>query len=242
MLVKHKGILINKTRFSETSMIIHLLTEDRGRQSFLAKAIFSKKSSNKISCLELMNIMEITAWKSSKSDLLTIKELSISHHYQRIPEHFYKKTIALFIAEFLHRSITSPDADTVLFNFVEKSMKHFDMLTNNYTDFHHRFLSHFTKYLGIIPVNDFSSSKKYFNILSSSFSNIQGEDVYFFNKQSSLQLHEYLKTGITEDCNRKFSLADRNQFLDDILRFYSYHLSHFSGLKSLSVLKSVIHY
>jgi len=240
MIVKKRGILIYKSRFSDSSMIIHLLTEDSGRQSFLVKGIYSKKSKNRISSLEFMNILDITAWKSSKSDLLTAKEVIISHHYQNIPDNFYKKTIALFLAEFLHRTIQSPDFDVKLYHFVENSMFHLDTIDKNFSNFHLRFLSQFTKYLGIVPHNDYSDSKNYFNILTASFSHIQGEDVYFFNAISSMQLHEYLNHENYEIEN-KYTLEERNQFVDDILRFYAYHLSHFSGLKSLSVLKDVLH-
>ena len=241
MIVKKRGILIYKTRFSDSSVIVHLLTEDSGRQSFLVKGIYSKKSKNKTSSVELMNILDMTAWKSTKSDLLTAKEINVLYHYHQIPHNFYKKTIALFIAEFLHRTIQTPDVDMKLYHFVEDSILHFDSIENNYSDFHLRFLSHFTKYLGIVPQNDYSVSKIYFNILTASFSNIQGEEVYFFNSSSSKILHEYLKANITDVINQKYSLVQRNQFLDDILRFYAYHLSHFTGLKSISILKTILH-
>ncbi|MDD2412352.1 MAG: DNA repair protein RecO [Bacteroidales bacterium] len=241
MLIKTKGILLHKCRFSDTSMIINVLTHDAGKQSFLVKGVYSKKSKNRISSLELLNLLEITAWKSSKSDLLTVRELDVWYHYQSISEDFNKKTIALFLAEFIHRTIQSPDADPQLYYFVENSLLFFDKMDKKYSDFHLRFLSHFTKYLGIIPQNDYSSQKPYFNILTASFYPIYGEDNYFFNDQSSFQLHKYLSTPLQDYLDYTFSLKERSVFLDDILRFYIYHLSHFHGLKSIRVLKSILH-
>lgn len=241
MLVKTKGILLNKNRFSDTSMIVHVLTQDAGKQSFLVKGVYSRNSKNRISSLELLNLLEITAWKSSKSDLVTVRELDIWHHYHSISDDFNKKTMALFLAEFIHRTIQSPDADVQLYHFVESSLLHFDKLEKSFSDFHLRFLSHFTKYLGIIPQNDYSSQKPYFNILTASFSHIYGEDNYYFNAQSSIQLHKYLSISIMDYLECVFPLNERNVFLDDLLRFYAYHLSHFVGLKSISVLKSVLH-
>lgn len=241
MLVKTKGILLHKRRFSDTSMIINVLTHDSGKQSFLVKGVYSKKSKNRISNLELLNMLEITAWKSAKSDLLTVREIDIRHHYQSISENFNKKTIALFLAEFIHRTIQSPDADPQLYYFVESSLLFFDKMEEKYFDFHLRFLSHFTKYLGIIPQNDFSSKKPYFNVLTASFNSIYGEENYFFNAKSSAQLHKYLSFSIQNNIDCVFSLEERNVFLDDILRFYIYHLNHFHGLKSVDVLKSIFH-
>ncbi len=241
MIVKTRGILIFKTRFSDTSMIVHVLTQDAGKQSFLVKAVYAKKSKTRISSLELMNLLEITAWKSSKSDLLIVRELEIWQHYNSIPQNFYKKTMTLFIGEFIHRTIQSPDADSNLYRFVEESMLLFDKLENSYVDFHLRFLSHFSKYLGILPQNDYCPERPFFNILTSSFSPMFGVDNYFFNAQSSRQLHEYLGCSMQDGHNHLFSLADRNVFLDDLMRFYAYHLNHFCGLKSLSVFKAVMH-
>lgn len=241
MLVKTKGVLLHKNRFSDTSMIIHVLTRDAGKQSFLVKGVYSRKSKNKISSLELLNLLEITAWNTTKSNLLTVRELDVWHHYQTISDDFNKKTIALFLAEFIHRIIHSPDADPQLYQFVESSFLHFDKMEKSYSDFHLRFLSHFTKYLGIVPQNDYSSQKPYFNILTASFSHIYGEHNYFFNAPSSIQLHKYLSFSIEDYFECAFPLNERNVFLDDLLRFYAYHLSHFLGLKSLSVLKSVLH-
>lgn len=237
MLFSTKGIILHKIRYSETSLIVHVLTQNDGKQSFLMKGAFSKKSKNKVSCVDFLNFVEIVSWKSNGSDLFLVKEIQMAYHFKTISTDFYKKTIALFIAELLHRCVHIPEFDLQLYTFVEKNIIDLDEKEKRYSDFHLHFITQFTKYLGILPVNNYNEKNLFFDITSAHFTPVLADQNYAFDAQSSKILHSFLNENPQDE---KFSLVDRNLYLDDMIRFYAYHLNQFSGLNSLHVLKSVM--
>ena len=237
MIFSTKGIVLNKIRYSENSLIIHVLTQNDGKQSFLMKGVFSKKSKNKISCIDYLNFVDIVSWKGNSSDLYLVKEIQMAYHFKTIASDFYKKTIALFISELLYRCVHIPEFDIQLYSFVEESILELDHKEKQFSDFHLRFMTKFTKYLGIVPINNFSKQNKFFDIKSASFFPVITDLNSGFEEKSSIILNSYLSEEMTSE---NFSLIDRNQFLDDLIRFYAYHLTQFTGLKSLKVLKSVL--
>ncbi len=237
MLFSTKGIVLNKIRYSESSLIVHILTKQHGKQSFLMKGTLSSKSKNKASCIDFLNFIDITASQKNNSDLCIVKEVQMAYHFKTITSDFYKKTIALFIAELLHRCIHIPEFDINLYNFVEESILELDEKENRFSDFHLRFMTKFTKYLGIFPINNYSEQNRFFDIQSASFFPLITDLDSGFEEKSSFILQTYL-SGVSQI--ERFSLSDRNNFVDDLIRFYAYHLNNFSGLKSLKVLKSVL--
>ncbi len=237
MIFSTKGIVLNKIRYSESSLIVHILTKNGGKQSFLMKGALSSKSKNKASCVDFLNFVDITAWKKNNSDLCIVKEMQMAYHFKTINTDFYKKTITLFLAELLHRCIHISEFDANLYNFVEESILNLDEKEFRFSDFHLQFMTKFTKYLGIVPINNFSKQNKFFDIKSASFFPVITDLNSGFEEKSSIILNSYLSEEMTSE---NFSLIDRNQFLDDLIRFYAYHLTQFTGLKSLKVLKSVL--
>ena len=73
MIFSTRGIVLNKIRYSESSLIVHILTKNGGKQSFLMKGALSVKSKNKASCVDFLNFVDITAWQKNNSDLCIVK-------------------------------------------------------------------------------------------------------------------------------------------------------------------------
>jgi DNA repair protein RecO (recombination protein O) len=60
MFVTTKGILLHKTKYSDTSIIVKIFTEHFGTQSFIIKNAFSKKSKINYSFFTSLALLEIT--------------------------------------------------------------------------------------------------------------------------------------------------------------------------------------
>lgn len=237
MLFSTKGIVLNKIRYSESSLIVSVLTQNEGKQSYLMKGVFSKKSKNKASCIDFLNFVDIVSWKGNSSNLYLVKEIQMAYHFKTLTSDFYKKTITLFIAELLHRCVHIPEFDIQLYSFVEESILELDNKEKQFSDFHLHFMTHFTRFLGIVPIDNYSEKNKYFDIKSAMYTPEMIDLNVGFEERSSFLLHKYLNEPFKV---QSFSLIDRNEYLDDLIRFYAYHLSQFNGLKSLNVLKSVL--
>lgn len=239
MLVKTKAIVLHKIKYSNSSLIVNLYTEEWGKQSILVRGVLSKKSKINSSYLDYMNIIEIEAWKGKNSDLLVARDVQLAYHTNSISESLLKKTIAVYMSELLYRTINVPDADKELFDFVcdavhildsEEYNQHFPIL----------FLIKLLHFLGISPINNFDHRNKIFDMRTSKFIPDFNDINYCFDAETSRILSIYLNVQNDYSVDENIGRRERNQVLDDVLKYLTYHYSYFKGLKSLEVLKSVL--
>ncbi len=239
MIVKTKGVVVYKVKYSETSLIVHLYTEDLGLKAFIVKGVRSKKSKISVAMFDYLNVLEVVASQGGNSDLLTLREVSFSEDNSHHAFDPVKNSILLFLAEFIHKTVVSSVTDPMLFRFINNSIHVFKHSQLSMVDFHLWFATKYSMYLGIQPINNYSEKCQIFNVQHSEFSNNSFDSEGVFSLSSSKILNHYLNVSINECVNNKFSLEQRNQFLDEILFYYRYHLEHFKGLKSHEILKSV---
>jgi len=72
-------IVLHKTKYSNSSLIVSVLSKEHGKQSILFKGIMSKKNKN-YTLLNYLNILEIEIWRSTNSDLLIGKNISLIYN------------------------------------------------------------------------------------------------------------------------------------------------------------------
>lgn len=239
MLVKTEGILIYKIKYSETSVILHLLTKDLGVRAFIAKGIRSKKSKTPAALFDYLNVLTVVASQNNHSDLLTIREVSLAsaNHAPQIDP--VQNSIFLFIAEFIHKIVSKPIADSAMYQFVDQSIQYYLHAPQSMPDFHLWFMVKFTFFLGIHPRRNYEAKTPVFNIPHAQFVSASNPAEGAFTDSSSRMLHHYLSISV-EQCGKNMEpLTLRNQLLEEILFYYRYHLEHFSGLQSHEILKSV---
>ncbi len=241
MLVKTHGILLYKVKFSETSLIFHLLTPEMGVKAFMVKGVRSKKSKFSVAMFEYMNLLDVVASQGVKSDFLTVREVGFCNNapFQSLDP--IRNSILIFLAEFLHKSLVKSVPDQSLYYFVDQSIRIFSQMKSPIPDFHLWFITKISQYLGIIPKNNFSASYSHFSIANSQFVIPTKNEEGLFSLSSSQLLHYYLSSSIDDLSKKSVPLSFRNQFLDEMLFFYRYHHEHFHGLKSHEILKSIFH-
>ncbi len=240
MIIKTEGILIYKIKYSDTSQIVHLLTNDLGVRAFMVKGIRAKKSKNPSSLLEYLNIWNVVASQSVRSELLTVREISLANQYSNTAGNITQSSIFLFIAELLHKCITKPSLDLDLYNFTKKSLLYLDKSNKPIPDFHLWFIANLTLYLGIKPLNNYSKTDKYFDIQHGYFISTPIDLSRTFSETSGLLLSHYLNINI-EQCSEVLApITERSRFLDEMLMYYGFHLDHFKGMQTPTILKSVM--
>lgn len=239
MLIKTEGIVIYKVKYSETSLVVHLLTKELGVKAFMIKGLRSKKSKTSVALFDYMNMIDVVASQRSGSELLTIREVGFSSDsgFQSLDIH--KNTILLFIADFIHKILTNPGTDVALYQFVNHSVNYFVHSERKIPDFHLWFITRFAAFLGINPIDNYEAHCSIFSIPQARFIPISLPVEGTFTASSSRMLHHYLNLS-AEHCGENMEpLNSRNQYLEEMLFYYRFHLEHFSGLKSHEILKSV---
>ncbi len=98
-----KGISLHYYKYSESSVIAKIFTENYGLQSYIIKGIRNKNSKNKLSYLHPLNIVSLEISVNKKKGLPFVKEIRSEHNLSSTYSDMQKKFVCMFISEVLMR-------------------------------------------------------------------------------------------------------------------------------------------
>ena len=245
-IVKTRAIVLHSIKYGDNSLIVKMLTEEEGLQSFMVKNVFGKKSKMKAALFQNMTLLDIVS-ESGNGSLSFIKELSLTHYYKDITTNIKKSTIIFFISELLSKTITESETDTALFDFIFNSMIWLDEAEDDYVNFPIFFAIRLSAYLGFFPNIDTYSEGSCFDLLDGNFKQIQN-DIYQMEPELSRTFYEILE--VTRQCDSTgdspsksvsqiLSLKERRLLLEHISTYYKLHVEDMRELSSYEILKTV---
>lgn len=235
MIVNTQAVVLNYHKYTDSSIIVHCITEKLGRQAFFVYGIGSK--SNKLSQFQPLYLLDLQLYVKPNRSLQKLKESKIFYPLFHISSHHVKSTIALFLSEVLAKSINEAVADNQLFAFIKTSIQILETLNDNFEVFHHIFLLKLAKLLGILP--EFSSQANYIDLTDgTNLLHPPHHDNYI--DKNLLQAWELLvKQNFDNLQIPPEVLASKTKILDAIVTLYELHILNFNTLKSYPVLKEV---
>lgn len=126
MIEQTQGIVLRVIRYSESSLILHWLTEDAGRISTMARGALRSKSEFR-GKLDLFHQCQLSFQRSNRSTLHQLREISLTKVFDRIARDMEKVKQATYVAQLISKS-TEEDTPTdglfgLLLNFLEKLNK-----------------------------------------------------------------------------------------------------------------------
>lgn len=240
MLVKTRGVVFHQLKYSETSIIAKIYTEDFGIQSYLVKGARSKKSRISTSLFQALTLVELVAYRKEKSSLSHLKEIKSLHQYTSIPFDIIKSSIHIFVNELLYRSIQEEEANPALFEFIFSAMQWLDLSPKHYYNFHLVFAIQLSRHLGFFPRGNYSISTAVFDLVEGCFE-CKSNKTHQCIENSHAEFFSQLCNSSFENMKSiKMNGELRTQLAEKIIIFYQYHLANFEELKSLNVLKSIL--
>ena len=112
-IITSKAIVFNTIKYSDSSLIVKCFTEQEGIKSYLVRGVLnSKKRKIQVAYFQPLTQLNIEAIHKQKSNLHTLKDVSISYPYQTIYKDVIKQSIVLFISEVLTKSIQEEEQKT----------------------------------------------------------------------------------------------------------------------------------
>ena len=101
---KSESIVLRKTNFSDSSLIVQLFTKEYGKMSAIIKGARSAKS--KIgSKIDLLNHTEVIFYKKDNRDMQLLTQATLINHFSNIKEDLDKIKYASAVCELLQRLI-----------------------------------------------------------------------------------------------------------------------------------------
>ena len=118
MLIKTRGIIFRAVKYSETSIIADIYTEEKGLRSYIISGVRSKKAKVKASVLQVMTLVDMVAYHRDNKELNRIKEIKAAYVYRSIPFDIVKGAVGLFMIELARKTIKEAEENPGLFNFL----------------------------------------------------------------------------------------------------------------------------
>ena len=235
-----RGIVLRTVKYGDSSLIVDLFTESRGRLSFMASVLRTKRSVRNVSFWQPLSMVEFSAEvRQGSGKLPRPVDVRTYYNYINLPFSPVKSTLALFLSEFLCAALREEKDNLPLYRYMESSLQWLDIVDSPaaVANFHLTFLMHLSRFIGIYPNLEHPDS--YFDLLSGAYCDRQPSHSHFLQQQEAAALPTLFRMDYPVMRFFRFSRRERMRILQVLNIYYRLHVPNFPELKSLSVLQEL---
>ena len=140
-------IVLSTTRVGETSVVLHAVSKDFARRSFITKA--GPKTPSSI--FFPVSILEAEIHENPRSDLWRAGNINPVFPLNGLRSNIYKNSMTLFMSEVLYRLLHDDTFEPSVYDWLRKSVLTLDALESDFSNYHLRFLLELAIALGYEP-------------------------------------------------------------------------------------------
>lgn len=239
MLQKTEGLVLRAIKYSETSLICDIYTREWGLRTYIINGVRRKNSRVAPGLLQPMALVDLVVYHNEDKDINRIKEIKPSYVYLRLPFDVACGAVGLFMTEVIQKTVKEPEPNTQLFDFLKDGYQYLDLTQQRITHYPIWFLVHYAAYLGLKPSVLALTDESVFDYSVGEILAAAPDHHYYFSTHHTHLLAAFLELGVEASTELTLSPEDRRALLNDLLRYYQYHLENFGSLNSLTVLQAV---
>ena len=207
-------IVLHTTKFGENSLVVHTLSKEYGRRSFLVRGVGKKA----LALFLPLNILEADIIETTKSSLYTAKNIVLRYPLMGIRNDMFKNSMTMFMSEVLYRAIKDGCNEDGLYDWCEKVILLLDAMKTDFSNFHLRFLLELCIALGFSP---------------------QSSDLKPFVGDNYPLVEKFIQSDFAQSMLIPLNGQTRNQLAEDILRYIEFHTESALSINSLKVLREL---
>ncbi|MBP5572394.1 MAG: DNA repair protein RecO C-terminal domain-containing protein [Bacteroidales bacterium] len=207
-------IILGTTKVGEKSLVLHTLSSEYGRRSFIVSV---SKSSSMALYLPL-NILSGEVSDNHLSDLWRVSGLRAEYPLNGIRSSVLKNSVCLFMSEVLYRVLRDGEYSEELYAWARRSILTLDQLGADYANFHLIFLIELSSVLGFSP---------------------RTEDLMPFAGERLEDISSLLTLPYEQALLLPLSGARRSEIAEILLEYLSFHLDSRLNIRSLPVLREL---
>lgn len=235
---KTRAIVLKAIRYGDNSLIVKLLTEQNGLQSFMVKGAFNKSSKIRAALFQPLTLLEVVC-ANSRGELGYLREAAVEQGYKTIAFNIKKNAIVIFLCELLSKSIQDSETDLELFQFVHDTLTHLDAMPDNYSDIPLKFAVELSRYIGFAPYLNSYRPNSIFDLEDGNFHHDNAASSYYLDSRLSALFYSLCNCTIFSDDRLNLTNSERRQLLEAMITYYKLHVSGFNEMNSNEILKSV---
>ncbi|XZF13231.1 DNA repair protein RecO [Chitinophagaceae bacterium MMS25-I14] len=244
MIQQTKGIVLRSVKYGETSLICSIFTRDHGVQSYMVQGVRTAKSrGNRAGLLQPANLLDLVVYQKTAGNLQRIKEMQPDYIYMQLQEDIVRNSIALFSVELLLRLLPEHAIMPELYDFSRMYFEHLDKMPRpliaNLPLF---FVIQCSRLLGYNIQGSYSADTPYLNAEDGAFTHHPPVARPFVADDAARALNQLLHSGdYTEAAKTEMNAEMRFDLLDWFIIFLQKHTQHLHNIKSLTVLRAILH-
>ena len=239
MIVTTSGIVLSSIRYSDSSVIARIYTNEIGLRSFMVRTGKGRTALPKLGLLQPLTLVQLSFINDDRRGLKTIKNIDREVALNSIPFDTVKTCLALFMAEVIVRSIGEEERNEELYAFLHNAIRLLDSTQESVTNFHLKFMLEFSRFLGFYP-QDRQQHHHYFDLVEGEFCPSEPIHPHMLSGTLVVALERLLAIRIDEHATVKMTNADRRILLQKLLDYYRLHLHGMKEITSHKVLSEVL--
>jgi DNA repair protein RecO (recombination protein O) len=239
MIEKTLGIVLKQIKYGETSIIAHLYTRRWGRIGILVPGARTSSKSRKAHLFQPLTILELEVYFKASRDLQKIKEVKNHSPFMNLTGDPVKSSVALFLAEILHKALREEESNEELFDFLDSHIQFLDISEQGIANFHIYFLLRLTRHLGFNPGAPPDHSQLWFDLVHGLFTTSPPLHGSFLTPELTGLLIRFLEVQASGLAAIEIDRGTRIELLEGILRYYYLHLEGLGEIRSHTVLHAL---
>jgi DNA repair protein RecO (recombination protein O) len=244
MVHKTKGIVLRTVKYGETSMIVTILTELFGLQSYLVNGIRTNKGKggSKSAMFQPAAILDLVVYHQETKNLNRLKEYNWNFLYRNILSDVISNAVALFMIELVQKCVKQPEPNPELYYFMEDALTGLDQAERNVqANFPLFFALHLAGFFGLRIDDNYSESRSVLDLQEGYFIEEKPPHPHYLEKPFSEVTSHLLKIMQPSELSElALNKEKRKWLLAAYEDFYSLHIQGFSPMKTLPVLRSIL--
>ena len=207
-------IVLATTKVGDNSLVVHTLTPQWGRRSFITSA----GKGGRMAMFLPLSLLEGEVMENPKSDLWRLRSAAVSNPLNGIRGNMKKNSMTLFMSEVLFRTITDGATEDGLYDWCRSSILTLDALESDFSNYHLLWLVQMAGALGFLPST---------------------EDLAPFAGEHLGAVSRLLKSSPSEALLIPMNGAERNEIAALLLDYIGYHTETRLNIRSLQVLREL---
>jgi DNA repair protein RecO (recombination protein O) len=243
MLQTTRGIVLRPVKYGDTSLIVSVFTESFGIQSYIINGVRTeKRGGTRAGLFQPGSILELVVYHHDQRNIQRIKEFRWAYLYREMYANIIKTTLVLYMMELLQKCLKQPEANEVLYQFLESTLISLDTasdLAAANTALH--FTLALASHLGFRIGGQYSQVTPYLDLQEGFYTPEVPEHHYYLEGYLAEATYRLLEAETIEALGAiRLNQELRRSLLQAFQLFYSLHVPDFGTLRSLGVLQDIL--
>ena len=244
MVHNTNGIVLRSVKYGDSSLITTIFTSVYGVQSYMVQGVRSAKAGkNRAGFFQPGMLLELVVHQQPQKNLQRIREYQAAHIYNSLQADVVRNSILIFSVELLLRLLPEHAPLPALFDFSFDYFVHLDnMQIHSVANFPLYFVIQCSRELGYEIKGDYSDQTPHLNLQDGGFTEHPPSAPPFMNDEDARALHSLLGASDYDTLQQTdMNAAMRLRLIDWYVAFLQQHTQHMGSIKSLSVLRAILH-